>query len=438
MVGLPTKNNKEYPLFDYERILFNRLFVNEPNPEYSFKNKHLWCKKSTGLGVSEFMLRIMGWLCTSTDLYHKSNSQMVIVTGPNQDLAIKLIKRLKAIFERKLGLTFNNKETVLELNGVEIQAYPSSNIDSFRSLTNPKFILLDESDFWIRDEVDEVRDVVERYIGKSDPYIAMVSTPNAPNGLFDKIEREPEDTCLYKRVKLDYTYGLGKIYTEAEIENAKHSPSFKREYQLFYLGLEGNIFTVSQVNAALELGEKYKHLPINSYCIHSIGIDPGFSSSPTGIVATEFLKEESKIRIVYAEQFEKSDPQYLVNLIFNLYHKYGHLNTSIYVDGSNRAFVNLLKVAFNESLNWEKSMIKPNPNNMNIIPVSFNSEHKEMLSHLAMLVSKEYLCIPKQFDKMEIALRTAYADEYSLNKEKSSYNDLTDSLRLACKQYKMK
>jgi hypothetical protein len=266
----------------------------------------------------------------------------------------------------------------------------------------------------------------------------MVSTPNAPDGLFDRIEREPEDTCIYKRVKLDYTYGLGKIYTNEEIEKAKHSPSFKREYMLHYLGLEGNIFSLLQIEKCVELGELYKDLPINSYCIHSIGVDPGFSSSATAIVGTEFLKEESKIRIIYAEQFEKSDPQYLINLIFNLYHKYGHLNTSIYVDGSNRAFVNLLKVAFNESLTWEKSMIKPNPNNMNVIPVSFNSEHKEMLSHLAMLVSKEYLCIPKQFDKMEIALRTAYADEYSLNKERSSYHDLTDSLRLACKQYKMK
>ncbi len=83
--------------------------MNEPNPEYSFKNKHLWVKKSTGLGVSEFMLRVMGWLCTSTDLYKKHDSQMVIVTGPNQDLAIKLIKRLKAIFERKLGLTFQQQ-----------------------------------------------------------------------------------------------------------------------------------------------------------------------------------------------------------------------------------------------------------------------------------------------------------------------------------------
>lgn len=293
IVGLPIKNNKEYPLFDYERILFNKLFVNEPNPAHSFKNKHLWCKKSTGLGVSEFMLRIMGWLCTSTELYKNSINQMVIVTGPNQDLAIKLIKKLKAIFERKLSLTFQNKETVLELNGCQIEAYPSNHIDSFRSLTNPKFIFLDESDFWRKGEVEEVRHVAERYIAKSDPYIVMVSTPNAPNGLFDRIEREPEDTCLYKRVKLDYTYGLGKIYTEAEIENAKHSPSFKREYHLFYLGLEGNIFSPLQIERAVELGEKYKDLPINPYCVHSIVIDPWFSSSATAIVATEFLKEES-------------------------------------------------------------------------------------------------------------------------------------------------
>ena len=78
-----------------------------------------------------------------------------------------------------------------------------------------------------------------------------------------------------------------------------------------------------QIERAVELGEKYKDLPINPYCVHSIGIDPGFSQSATAIVATEFLEEESKIRIIYAEQFEKSDPTYLVNLILNLYHKYG-------------------------------------------------------------------------------------------------------------------
>ena len=80
---------------------------------YPFKEKHIWCKKSVGLGVSELFLRIMAWLCLYNDDYR--NSQMVIVTGPNQELSIKLIKRMKNLFLEKLGVTFDSKETVLEL-----------------------------------------------------------------------------------------------------------------------------------------------------------------------------------------------------------------------------------------------------------------------------------------------------------------------------------
>ena len=61
-----------------------------------------------------------------------------------------------------------------------------------------------------------------------------------------------------------------------------------------------------------------------------------------------------------------------------------------------------------------------------------------MLSHLAMIVSKEYLAIPKEYDKLTIALRTAYSTELSLDKERTSYSDSLDALRLACKMYKMK
>ena len=68
--------------------------------------------------MSEFMLRIMAWLSTRDDSC--SHSQMCIVAGPNIDMAIKLIKRVKNIFETKLGLTFQNKENVLELNGCTI------------------------------------------------------------------------------------------------------------------------------------------------------------------------------------------------------------------------------------------------------------------------------------------------------------------------------
>ena len=70
-------------------------------------------------------------------------------------------------------------------------------------------------------------------------------------------------------------------------------------------------------------------------------------------------------------------------------------------------------MAFNESLNWEKSQVRITPDNMKVLPVSFAAEHKQMLSHLAMLVSKSYLAIPKEFDKLIILLGTAYSIELS-------------------------
>jgi hypothetical protein len=137
----------------------------------------------------------MAWLCLRNDDYR--NSQICIVTGPNQELAIKLIKRMKALFEEKLGIKFDSKETVLELNGCTIEVFPSNHLDAFRSLTNPKFILLDEADFFRKGEQEDVRHVSERYIAKSDPFIVMVSTPYAPDGLFESMEKEPEETCLF-------------------------------------------------------------------------------------------------------------------------------------------------------------------------------------------------------------------------------------------------
>lgn len=61
-IGLPQKNGQPMPLFDYERLLFDTLQ----------SNKHIWIKKATGLGVTEFMLRYMAWLCLSTNKIQNS------------------------------------------------------------------------------------------------------------------------------------------------------------------------------------------------------------------------------------------------------------------------------------------------------------------------------------------------------------------------------
>ena len=180
-------------MFDYEQLLYNELQ----------QHRHLWIKKATGLGVTEFMLRYMAWLCLKNSEIR--NSQMCIVTGPRIELAITLIDRMKGLFHeadsalnRAQIVSFKTKETVIELNGVHIEAYPSHHLDSMRGLTNVSFIYLDEADFFPIGQQQDARDVSERYIAKSNPWIVMVSTPNAPDGLFDKIEREPEGTLEEK------------------------------------------------------------------------------------------------------------------------------------------------------------------------------------------------------------------------------------------------
>jgi hypothetical protein len=228
------------------------------------------------------MLRFMAWLCLKDNAL--SGSQMCIVTGPRIELAIALIERMEALFrgESLVAVTFDTKERVIELNDVKIEAFPSHHLDAMRGLSTVSFILLDEADFFPPGQQQDARDVSERYIAKSNPYIVMVSTPNAPEGLFERIEKEAEDTCLYKRMFLDYTYGIGKIYTAEEIEKAKQSPSFEREYNLKYLGKIGNVFHTKDIEAAIETGRKYNpdnFTPYYSFTSRSMGTDPAYGSS---------------------------------------------------------------------------------------------------------------------------------------------------------------
>ena len=83
------------------------------------------------------------------------------------------------MFEPKLGI-------MLELNGCTIEAYPSNHINAYRALDNPKFILIDEGDFFRKGEQEDVRHVSERYIAKS--YIPLLLLP---------LLLSPEDPCAF-------------------------------------------------------------------------------------------------------------------------------------------------------------------------------------------------------------------------------------------------
>jgi hypothetical protein len=94
IIGLPTKDGLEKPIFDYQELLYEALlspdFCNPLN--HHFKDKHLWIKKATGLGVTEFFLRFMAWLCLRNDNYR--NSQMCIeFQRKNNTTTIRLHKK---------------------------------------------------------------------------------------------------------------------------------------------------------------------------------------------------------------------------------------------------------------------------------------------------------------------------------------------------------
>jgi hypothetical protein len=60
IIGLPTKEGAQRLIFDYQKLLYDDLQIQDI--DQNFKQKHLWVKKATGLGVTEFFLRLMVWL----------------------------------------------------------------------------------------------------------------------------------------------------------------------------------------------------------------------------------------------------------------------------------------------------------------------------------------------------------------------------------------
>ena len=153
--------------------------------------------------------------------------------------------------------------------------------------------------------------------------------------------KEPEETCLYRRVFLDYTYGLNKIYTEQEIAKAKESPAFEREYNLKYLGMIGNVFHTKDIDAAIEKGNNYNPPSnideVNYHSQKSMGIDPGFGSSAFGVVITQ--KQNGLIQVLEAEEFHRPDFNVMLSTVWDLLRKYGRTINKIYIDGSNPAFI---------------------------------------------------------------------------------------------------
>ena len=370
------------------------------------------------------------------------NSRVCIVVGPRINSAEDLIARFKTLFG---NMKDRSQSTLAMVNGVRVEAFPSHHVDTMRGLTNVKFILSDETDFYPPFQQKEVRAVMEGYVGKpnSDPHIVLVSTPKAPGGLMQQIELEQDS--LYHRLFFDYHYGLEgpyPIYSLEQIDKARLSPEFPREFELQYLGVKGNVFS----QQSIELCQKHEYNPEvwRQNVKTTIGLDPSFGSSNFGIVATQLY--DQRIHVVFAEEYERPSIQDMISKVWELKTKLGHVS-NIYVDAANPEVWESLKREFNEP--YGQQYIKDQTaeckkynlwieNRMLVIPTPFSAEGRKMLEHTKYLLEdpEGLVAIHPKFQKLITALRTAQATEFKLQKEETSYNDILDAFMLSLQFYK--
>jgi hypothetical protein len=88
----------------------------------------------------------------------------------------------------------------------------------------------------------------------------------------------------------------------------------------------------------------------------------------------------------------------------------------IYIDGANPSFIKSLKMQWGERSDYE-NVPKEQKQFMKVEPVNFNQSNPG-------------------FDKLITSLRTAVAEENTLDKQSMSYADILDAYRLALKDYK--
>lgn len=427
IIGLPKKDmdgkTKIHPIYDYEIKLVDDIE----------RFQHNWIKKARGLGITEIISRFLGWKCLATDDLQGKNIH--IITGQTEKKAAALIKRIESILKKNYpDVKFESKHTILIINGCTIQAFPTKALKDLRGDVDVKYMFIDEADFFELAEQNELPYVIKSYEEKSDCKIIMVSTPNRPDGLFANIEKGKAFINFFKKHFLGYKVGLHKIFSTKFIKREMKSPEFEREYNLKYLGKIGNVFLPEDVDACVLLSKKYGNQPPSQYTLKLVGTDPGFSSSLTACYVAEFI--DGILRIIEWERYEKETPSKIADDHFNIYVRF-ETRVRFLIDGSNAAFINEVKMRLNETLEWEiKDELSPEEHIVN--PVAFSTEHKPMLEWLHNLIAAHKIAIPEECTDLIIALKTAWARGWDLDKKQSVNNDDLDALRLLCRGIRLK
>jgi hypothetical protein len=110
--------------------------------------------------------------------------------------------------------------------------------------------------------------------------------------------------------------------------------------------------------------------------------------------------------------------------VWDLFRRFSRIN-KIYIDGSNPSFIRTLKIQIGEDEEYEEIIREARSRkryyefSMDVVPVSFSTEHKSMLANCKMLLERDgrYIAINPKFVKIITSLRTAVENDGVLDKE---------------------
>jgi hypothetical protein len=225
------------------------------------------------------------------------------------------------------------------------------------------------------------------------------------------------------------------LVTDEQIIQYKEElgPLFPVTYEASFIEGVGNVFDPRFINMALELGEKYKDRPISPYLTHLGGFDPGFGKESVAYI-TEYMKDERILRVIKMKTWDKdATPSQIAKDLHDLYIEIPNLWWIL--DGSNRGFVNECKAYFRENQDWEpKKPDEVRPDDNHVLPRNFTGNAKKWLFKLYLLTTKNKFAIPKEFKRLDKAMRTCRAEVvpegFDMDKDKTLHDDDLDTIRL--------
>ena len=183
-------------------------------------------------------------------------------------------------------------------------------------------------------------------LANTDGSLIIETPPRGARGrvyeIFEQIQKGESEFSLHI-VRAAQTVAAGLIRPEfLNAERQRLGPLYPQYYNAEFIEGTGNIFSIEAIDRAVELGKQYNLEIFNPTSEKYMALDPGYSSSRFAMIIAEWNRQDRKIVILYANEFDKLNYEESIDLVFKLIKQYGKV-VNVGIDMSSLELIMSLK-----------------------------------------------------------------------------------------------